>query len=1012
MDEYESLNHMKEISDDLPAARQAYYIPHHAVLKEDSLTTKLRVVFDGSCKTTSGISLNELLLVGPTIQQELFSIVLRFRQHTYVITADIEKMYRQIFVHQDQRDLQRIVWRRSPEEPLRIYQLNTVTYGLASSPFLAIRCLHQLARENRNRFPDASRIIEEDFYMDDLLTGADTLEEVRRIRTEVTKILQPAKFRLYKWAANNKTLRSNAGDDTTMATRSIGEEVKTLSLYWNPLRDELQYHVQVPDASKKVTKRTILATVAQIFDPLGLIGPTTIKAKIILQRLWLSKLDWDESVPLVIHTMWTQYVGHLKSLQLIQIPRLVKTTNPDKIELHGFCDASEAAYGACSYVRSITPNGTWTSRLLCAKSKVAPIKNVSLPRLELCGALLLVQLSYKATRALRMHINQVYLWSDSTITLAWIKSEPCRWKTFVANRVSEIQERTDPDTWQHVKSEDNPADVISRSIDPQLLEGTTIWWQGPTWLSQEAKHWPQGQPPQPTDIPETKQSSVVCVGISKDSGELFNRFSSLSRLKRVVAYCLRLRHNTLNRDSSVDGPLTVKEVETAFSLLIKLMQEQEFPDELKSLRLKQRLSNTSQLLSLNLFVDKDGIIRVGGRLGNSSLPETQKHAIVLPAKHRLTQLIIRDEHYRLLHAGAQALLASLRTRYWPLSGRNTIRSVLRHCIVCFKTRPNTLNQLMGDLPATRVTPARAFLKCGVDYAGPFIIKISRNKTGKAYLCLFVCLTTKAIHLEVAGDLSTTGFLNAFKRFIARRGKPSDMYSDNGTNFVGANNELKELYTFLQDEQYRSTTANYFTEQTINWHFNPPNSPHFGGIWEAGVKLVKTHLRKIVGNAVLTFEELYTTFSLIETCLNSRPLSPISNDPNDLTPLTPGHFLIGEPLTALPQPDVRDVPQNRLTRYQRISQLKQHFWSRWSREYLSNLQQRPKWAQVQKSLDLQGALVILKDDNVPPMQWRMGRIVETHPGRDGHTRVVSVRTRNGIIKRALTKVCVLPLEEYE
>lgn len=329
-----------------------------------------------------------------------------------------------------------------------------------------------------------------------------------------------------------------------------------------------------------------------------------------------------------------------------------------------------------------------------------------------------------------------------------------------------------------------------------------------------------------TDILETKQQSVVLVNTDKDN-ELFDRFSSLSKLNRVVAYRLRFKHNALHPDNLKSGPLTVSEIETALSGLIKRMQEQEFPDEVKSLRLKQNLKSNSKLLSLNPLLDQDGIIRVGGRLGNSSLPDEQRHVIILPQKHRLTVLIIRNEHYHLLHAGAQALLASLRLRYWPLSGKIAIQKVLRHCILCFKNRASTLNQLMGDLPVTRVTPSRAFVNCGVDYAGPFSIKMTRNTTGKAYLCLFVCLATKAIHLEVARDLSTAGFLNAFKRFISRRGKPSDMYSDNGTNFVGANDELTEVYNLIKDEQFRETITNYFTEEAIRWHFNPPNSLHLG-----------------------------------------------------------------------------------------------------------------------------------------------------------------------------------------
>lgn len=917
-------------------------------------------------------------------------------------------MYRQIKIVDEHRDLQRILWRRSLDEPVRTFRLNTVTYGLACSPFLAVRCLHQLADDNHDRFPTASRIIKNDFYVDDLLSGADTLEQTARIQTEVSTILEQAGFRLRKWTASDPTLLDGVARDTAAAVRNIGEEVKTLGLFWHPQRDELQCRVRAPDFPRKVTKRIILSTISQIFDPLGLIGPTTIRAKIILQRLWLVKIGWDESVPSDIHTMWTQYVGQLRKLEEIRTPRLVRTTHPIRIELHGFCDASEAAYGACLYIRSLAACGTWTTQLLCAKSKVAPIKTTSIPRLELCGALLLAKLSQKTTRALTMPIDEVIYWSDSTIALSWIKGEACQWKTFVANRVAEIQERTGHATWRHVRSEDNPADIISRGIDPQLLETADIWWKEPTWLSLGPEHWPQEQLTLTTDVPETKPARVVLLNIAKDF-TIFERFSSLTKLSRVIAYCLRFKYNSLNARNRKSGPLTASELDIAVRRLIVLMQEQEFSDEFKSLKQNRELPASSKLLSLRPFIGQDGMIRVGGRLENSDLPHAQKHAIVLPAKHNLTRLIIRDEHYRLLHAGPQALLASLRQRYWPLSGRNTIRSVLRHCIVCFKNRPASTQQLMGSLPAARVTPSRAFFKCGVDYAGPFSMKISRNKSGKAYLCLFVCLATKAIHLEVAVDLSTPGFLNAFRRFIARRGRPSDMYSDNGTNFVGANNELRDLANLLKDERYRANVADYFCHQSITWHFIPAYAPNFGGLWEAGVKSAKTHLRKVIGTSPLTYEELTTVFSQIEACLNSRPLTPMSTDPGDLLPLTPGHFLIGEPLTAVPQLDLLDVQSNRLTRYQLLTQLNQQFWSRWSREYLCQLQRRSKWAQSNPGSELNGALVILKDDNVPPMQWRMGRIIETHAGTDGRVRVVSIRTARGVTKRAITKVCILPVE---
>lgn len=233
-------------------------------------------------------------------------------------------------------------------------------------------------------------------------------------------------------------------------------------------------------------------------------------------------------------------------------------------------------------------------------------------------------------------------------------------------------------------------------------------------------------------------------------------------------------------------------------------------------------------------------------------------------------------------------------------------------------------------------PSRAFFNVGVDYGGLFNVKVSRNKSAKAYLCLFVCLVTRAVHLELVSDLSTA-FLNALKRFIARRGKCANIYSDNGTNFIGANNELKALSNLLRDKTHQAKVSGFLSDQSIKWHFLPPYSPHMGGVWEAGIKSAKTYLRRVLGQALLTFEELYTLLAEIEACLNSRPFTPMSSDPNDFTALTPGHFLIGSSLTSISQTDLQETASNRSTRYQLLIKLQQHFWSRWTVEYLSQLQ---------------------------------------------------------------------------
>ncbi|KYN50050.1 hypothetical protein ALC62_00077, partial [Cyphomyrmex costatus] len=279
-----------------------------------------------------------------------------------------------------------------------------------------------------------------------------------------------------------------------------------------------------------------------------------------------------------------------------------------------------------------------------------------------------------------------------------------------------------------------------------------------------------------------------------------------------------------------------------------------------------------------------------------------------------------------------------------------------------------------------------------------------------YLAIFICLATKAVHFELVSDLTATAFLNALKRFISRRGKCITLYSDNGTTFVGANNQLADLKECLFKETTQKQIHDYLAEQFIEWKFIPPYSPHVGGIWEAAVKSAKTHLRRIVGTSLLHFEELYTVMTQIEACLNSRPITPLSECTTDLEALTPGHFIIGEAITAIPDRDSAQTPSNRLTRYQLLSQLKQHFWKRWSSEYMSQLQQRFKWKTC-KQLNLKvGTMVLVKGENTPPMTWPLGRITEVHPGPDGIIRLISVRTKQGISKRTLPKICILPLED--
>lgn len=1015
MTEYENLGHMSEIPEDEIHSKEniVYYLPHHPVIKETSSTTKLRVVFDASAKTSNGISLNEKLKSGPVIQDELYSILVRFRQHNCVLGADIEKMYRQVWVKEEQRDLQRIVWRSNPEEKLRHYKLNTLTYGTTPASFLAIRSLHMAAEEAENKYPNASNEIKRNFYVDDLLTGTSTVDEARKLKDEISEILEKSGFVLRKWISNKNEVFNDKRESMEVKHYIVKDKItKTLGIAWNIKEDSLQYSVQA-SRNMKPTKRNILSVISRVFDPLGLIGPIIIQAKIIMQKLWSEKLDWDDEISSDLFKIWTKFYNELPLLNELSVNRHVLCDNPISIELHAFCDASEQAYGACVYCRSINAEGKIKTHLLCAKSKVAPIKTITLPRLELCGALLLSRLVTKTVESLTININKIYYWTDSKIVLAWLSSEPANWNVFVSHRVAEVQQNTDIRNWSHVISGENPADLISRGCSPEKIMSTSLWWNGPWWLSKKCEEWPNNKVEiNYEEIPEKRLRRQVLMVILEQN--IFDKFSSFSKLQRVVAFCLRFYKNlTSNKNNKVTGNLAPIELESSLICLVKIAQNLSFCSEINALTANKPILKSSKLLCLNPFLDKYGVLRVGGRLTKlSSISFNQKFPIILDKGHILSTLIISYEHKRNLHMGAQNLLSTIRSKFWILGGLNAIKRVLRSCIICFKVKPKGFQTIMGELPEQRLIPTKPFFNTGVDYAGPFHIKSSplRNaKSLKCYLCLFVCFVTKAVHLEVVSDLSTEAFLNTLKRFIARRGKCQNMFSDCGSNFVGANNEMREFFKLINDPKCKDKVANCLAHEGIKWNFIPARSPHFGGLWESHVKIAKYHLKRIVGNAFLTFEELSTIFAQIEACMNSRPLSPLSNDPSDLSPLTPGHFLVGEPLVALPEPDVRDVKVNRLNRFERLNQVVQHFWDRWHRECLSNLNTRSKWqCQVNPNIKIDD-LVVLREENLPPLKWALGRVVSVFPGSDNIVRVVSVKTEKGIVKRAASKVCVLPLD---
>ncbi|GFU57372.1 integrase catalytic domain-containing protein [Trichonephila clavipes] len=384
-----------------------------------------------------------------------------------------------------------------------------------------------------------------------------------------------------------------------------------------------------------------------------------------------------------------------------------------------------------------------------------------------------------------------------------------------------------------------------------------------------------------------------------------------------------------------------------------------FSEEIQTLERKDQVSSQSKLVMLHPFLDDKKILRVGGRLRNANLPEKTKHPIILPKSHYITELIVRHYHHKYLHGGSELILSALRMQYWIISARTVVRKVLRKCVTCFRHKSVLSQQLIGDLPVSRVNPGRAFSKSGVDFGGPFQVKPRRGRGVRAlktYACIFVCFITKAVHLELVGDLTANSFIAVLKRFIARRGRPEELYTDYGTNFIGACRELRKWAS--------NEVINYIANEGVTLKFNPPSSPHFGGLWEASVKSMKTHMKRAIGSQVLTYEEFSTYLAEIEACLNSRPLVPVSSDPEDCTAITSAHFLIGTSLKGIPEPDFCNKRISLCDRWKQLQQMTQSFWKRWSLDYLTQLQQRRKWQKQQHDLKVND-LVLIKEDNLPP-----------------------------------------------
>lgn len=996
----------KGYAEKVPASKstpsdQVWYIPHHPVVHPQK--NKIRIVFDCAAKY-KGHSLNDQVYQGPDLTNSLVGVLMKFRLEEVAVMADINAMFMQVKVPELQRDALRFLWwedgniENAPVE----FRMTRHLFGGTWSPSCCSFALQHTATQHAQQFTQkAISIVKNNFYVDDCLASFNTLEEALQLSREVKELLGRGGFILSKWMSNSTAFLGNFPEEDRAKgvqdlMTSLPEE-RALGMLWNAEIDAFIFKIQ--DKRKPPTRRGILSTMCSIYDPLGFLSPFIMKAKKLVQDLSRRKMTWDETVPREDMTKWNEWKEELQDLQQVQIPRWCKPKNSVSMQLHHFADASEVGYGVVSYLCTCDVTGKKTSNLIMAKSRLSPLKKMTIPRLELAAAALAVKQDTFIQSELGVKIENAVFWTDSMIVLQYIRNEERRFHTFVANRIQIIHSGSKPHQWHHVPSKLNPADDISRGLSAKDLVHNERWWTGPSYIQLNEKEWPQEVPSKDilSDDPEVKNVQVLSIcKTDTPIDKLLAYYSDWMKLKRAVSWLLAIKGCLLKKRQR-SKHLNAADLDEAETAIIKYIQNKHFGDEMRQIEASS-LPQSHKLHELQPIIN-DGLMCLGTRLKNSLLPTRFIFPAILPKEDHVVTLLIRDAHEQNGHAGREFVMAELRQHYWLLGGRRAIRKNLRGCVGCKQRDSKPCEQRMADLPADRVTPGKPpFTEVGIDYFGPFMVKRGRG-TEKRYGCLFTCLAIRAVHIEIAASLDTSAFINCLQRFMARRGKPHLIRSDNGTNFVGANRELREEIAKWNENKIHEL----MNEKGIRWKFNPPGASHMGGVWERQIRSVRRILASLTKEQTLSEDNLGTLMCIVESIINNRPLTTVSTDPHDLEPLTPNHLLLLKPVQGLP--GLYEESDLYKRRWKQIQYLADLFWRRWVKEYLPTLQSRSKWCIESSNLKV-GDIVLLVDTSLPRNTWLLGRIQETCPGDDGNVRTVKVKTKDSVLTRPISKVCLL------
>jgi hypothetical protein len=905
-------------------AKPHWFIPHFIVLHPDK-PDRPRRVLDCAARA-GGLSLNSLLNKGPKNLADLWGITQRFRVHPYVVIADITEMFSQVEVDPEDQNKLAFLWADKVGQEPEVLVNTRHVFGAKCSPAVAINAVRFAVQRV---YPDLLPNVIKEFYMDDWLHGNATEEKAVEVTKKVAEALEESSFKLTKFVSNSKTiLEQFPVDKWAPKVREFLEkqgeepglpELKALGLKWDAEKDTFGFSTRMKPKAPR-TLADCLSQLASVFDPISIIGPFVMKGKLLFQEIFQSGKSWKDELESSQVEAWMKWIEEIPRVAELAIPRWHQFQFHQPVALHVFCDASTLAYGAVAYFVTMEGHRSFVA----GKGRVVnKRKPPTIPKAELQALLIGARLVDSTMEQLESYVTVVRIiaWVDSQVVFCWIRNREKEYKPFVANRLGEIADIFEKYAEQQpevrwVPTDKNPADLVSRSCSgEEMASRFEFWAKGPEFLSKSEDQWPL-----PLEIQVKWEEELIKKAVAAAMPPE-NQYQEFADLKAYL-------QKQLGKEE-----IELEEYCKGEEDLVRTIQKESFRTEMRQLKEAaedrgKRISSVSvyfrqgPLQNREVFQDKNGILRVVTRLSHATwLSWGEKHPIALASKHPAIGLLIREYHQRIHHAGSRITYAEMSRKYQlPYS---VVKREIFRCPECRKESPVKMGAPVAPLHRNRLQQKKWVWHCtGMDFFGPF-----RMRNGKAWGLLFTCLTTRAVHLEICPNLTIGSWLNALDRFIARRGQPAKIVSDNATTFVGGSRAFKKLVDQQLNEQFRkSLTEEVKRKYRIEFEFIPPGMPHYGGLWESMVKQVQRTLVKATKTvANLTYDALATFLTRAESIVNKRPLAIGEG----LEIITPAQILA--PASEAGHGFTANASFARV-----LGQLRQmidHFWLVWSNQYV-------------------------------------------------------------------------------